>query len=186
MKGLIIFSNGMEDNEALSTLSLLRRAGMVLDSATKEDNLKVKTAYGISVEADKHVDHLVLEDYQYLIIPGGGYVAKIIDKADYMFELIKHFSNHKKDIYAICAAPRFLGRLGLLDNLDFTAFPGSEKDALNGRYLKDELVVSTTNIITARSAGAVVDFVYEIIKKNKGENTAKWLLENLMYEVQQI
>ena len=48
MKGLIIFSNGMEDNEALSTLSLLRRADMHIDSVTKEDNLFVETAFGIT------------------------------------------------------------------------------------------------------------------------------------------
>ena len=82
---------------------------------------------------------------------------------------------------AICAAPRFLGRLGLLDNLSFTAFPGTEEDAKLGHYMLSEKVVVTPKIITARSAGAVIDFVYQIIKKNQGEGVSKSLINNIMY-----
>lgn len=181
MKGLIIFSHGMEDNEALSTMSLLRRAGFSIDSVSKEHNLEVVTAYKTRVKSDKFIDNIDVNSYDYLIIPGGGYVGQIIDNTTYMFDLIKIFKQHDKDIYAICAAPRFLGRLGILDGLDFTAFPGSEKDALKGNYLKDEKVVVTPKIITARSAGAVIDFVYEIIKKNQDESAAKSLIKNIMY-----
>ena len=181
MKGLIIFSNGMEDNEALSTLALLRRAGMHVDSVTKEIDLFVKTGFGVTVKADYHLNEVKISNYQFLIIPGGGYVAKVIDQADYIYDLIKEFRKEDKDIYAICAAPRFLGRLGLLDNLDFTAFPGSEKDAKLGNYLASKKVVVTPKIITARSAGAVIDFVYQIIKKNQDEALSKSLINNIMY-----
>lgn len=186
MKGLIIFSNGMEDNEALSTLALLRRAGMHVDSVTKEIDLFVKTGFGVTVKADYHLNEVKISNYQFLIIPGGGYVAKVIDQADYIYDLIKEFRKEDKDIYAICAAPRFLGRLGLLDNLDFTAFPGSEKDAKLGNYLASKKVVVTPKIITARSAGAVIDFVYQIIKKNQDEALSKSLINNIMYWFLQI
>jgi len=186
MKGLIIFSNGMEDNEALSTLALLRRAGMHVDSVTKEIDLFVKTGFGVTVKADYHLNEVKISNYQFLIIPGGGYVAKVIDQADYIYDLIKEFRSENKDIYAICAAPRFLGRLGLLDNLDFTAFPGSEKDAKLGHYLASKKVVVTPKVITARSAGAVIDFVYQIIKKNQDEALSKSLINNIMYWFLQI
>lgn len=186
MKGLIIFSNGMEDNEALSTLALLRRAGMHVDSVTKEIDLFVKTGFGVTVKADYHLNEVKISNYQFLIIPGGGYVAKVIDQADYIYDLIKAFRKEDKDIYAICAAPRFLGRLGLLDNLDFTAFPGSEKDAKLGSYIASKKVVVTPKFITARSAGAVIDFVYQIIKKNQDEALSKSLINNIMYWFLQI
>src|SRR5690606_20431955 len=181
MRGLIIYSNHMEDNEALSTLALLRRAGMEIDSVTNNEILMVKTAFGISVQADYLLTQVDLNVYDFLIIPGGRYVAEIIDDADDMYQLITNFRNANKDIYAICAAPRFLGRLGILDGVAYTAFPGSEKDALKGEYLSDHKVVVTPKIITARSAGAVVDFVYEIVRKNKGEASAKSLIESIMY-----
>ena len=186
MKGLMIFSNGMEDSEALSTLALLRRANMDMTTTTKEANLEVKTAFGVLVKADKHLSKIDAKDYDFLIIPGGGYVGDVIDHADYIKDLIKGFRSQDKDLYAICAAPRFLGRLGLLDDLDYTAFPGSEKDAQNGNYLGHKKVVVTPKIITARSAGAVTEFVYEIVKKNKGENSAKALINNIMYWILQI
>jgi len=181
MRGLMIFSNHMEDNEALSTLALLRRAGIVVDTATNNETLLVKTAFGITVHADYLLTQIDLKSYVFLIIPGGRYVAEIIDDADYMYQLIHAFKNSDKDIYAICAAPRFLGRLGILDGVAYTAFPGSEQDAKKGDYLSEQKVVVTPKIITARSAGAVVDFVYEIIRKNKGEASAKSLIDSIMY-----
>ncbi|WP_025724401.1 DJ-1/PfpI family protein [Acholeplasma granularum] len=181
MKGLIIFSNGMEDNESLSTLSLLRRAGIIIDSATIEDNLLVKTAFGINVYADKNLHKINSDDYQFLIVPGGGYVSKVIDNDVFIKKTIKAFHDKEKDIYAICAAPRFLGQLNLLNGLDYTAFPGSEKDALNGNYKPQEKVVVTPKIITARSAGSVIEFVYEIVKKNINEQEAKSLIKSIMY-----
>lgn len=186
MLGLIIFSNHMEDNEALSTLALLRRAGMDIDTVTNNETLMVETAFGISVQADLLLTHIDVSLYDFLIIPGGRYVAETIDNADYMYQLITDFKNQDKDIYAICAAPRFLGRLGILDGVAYTAFPGSEQDVKNGHYLGEQKVVVTPKIITARSAGAVVDFVYEIVRKNKGEASAKSLIESIMYWMRQI
>lgn len=186
MRGLIIFSNHMEDNEALSTLALLRRAGMDIDAVTHNETLMVKTAFGITVKADYLLSQVDLKTYDFLVVPGGRYVAEIIDDADYMYQLITTFRKANKDIYAICAAPRFLGRLGILDGVAYTAFPGSEKDAIKGDYLGEQKVVVTPKIITARSAGAVVDFVYEIVRKNKGEASAKSLIESIMYWMRQI
>lgn len=181
MRGLMIFSNHMEDNEALSTLALLRRAGVDVDTVTNNETLLVKTAFGIHVQADYLLSKTDLNNYDFLIIPGGRYVAEIIDDADYIYQLIQGFKDLDRDIYAICAAPRFLGRLGILDGVAYTAFPGSEQDVKKGDYFGDQKVVVTPKIITARSAGAVVDFVYEIVRKNKGEASAKSLIDSIMY-----
>ena len=181
MKGLIIFSNNMEDSEALSTLALLRRANLKVDSATINENLHVKTAYGIWVHADYHLEDLDLSKYSFLIIPGGPYVDEIINEDILIKKTIKDFNDKNKFIAAICAAPRFLGQLGLLNNKEFTAFPGSEKDALKGVYLKNKKSHTDGNIITGRSAGSVVEFSYEIIKNVLNEVEAKKLLTNIIY-----
>lgn len=181
MKGLIVFSNNMEDSEALSTLALLRRAGLIVESATLNDDLHVKTAYGIWVHSDHNLLELDLNKYDFLIVPGGSYVSEVIDKDIEIKKTIKTFYDNKKVIAAICAAPRFLGRLGILDDRNFTAFPGSEKDALKGNYKKEQKAVVDGLIITGRSAGAVVEFSYEIVKKMKNENEALKLLTNIIY-----
>lgn len=181
MKGLIIFSDGMEDSEALSTVALLRRAGISIDSVTSNSNLLVKTGYDQRVIADNLIENIDIKDYQFLVIPGGGYVDKIIDKDIEIKQLITLFNDANKPLAAICAAPRFLGRLGLLDGVDYTAFPGSEEDAPKGRYQANKKALTSGNIITGRSAGAVVEFVYEIVCKIKGEKAAKSLLKNIIY-----
>lgn len=181
MKGLIIFSNGMEDNEALSTVALLRRAGIRVDSATMEKNRFVQTSFEQNVIADWSLDHVDFDDYDFLLIPGGKYVAQVIDKDVHIKNAIMKFYQAKKLIGAICAGPRFLGQLGLLDNLQYTAFPGSEKDAPKGLYMVNQKAVTTEQIITARSAGAVIDFVYALVSKLKDEQAAKRLLEQIIY-----
>lgn len=180
MKGLIIFSHGMEDNEALSTLALLRRAKIDIDSATFETDLRVKTAYGIWIEADKDLNGLDLSSYDFLIIPGGPYVGKVIAKDTQIKSVVQAFEKKQKLIGAICAGPRFLGQLGILNEKVFTAFPGSEIDAPKGRYLEEERAITDGQIITARSAGTVIDFVYHLVSKIKDETAAKQLLESIL------
>ena len=181
MKGLIIFSNGMEDNEALSTVALLRRAGIQIESATMEKYRMVRTAFGQNVTADWTLSHVDVNEFDFLIIPGGGYVARVIDTDVVIKDTIMKFFEAKKLIGAICAAPQFLGRLGLLDNLEYTAFPGSEKEAPKGHYMGNQKAISTNQIITARSAGAVIDFVYQLVSRIKDEKAAKKLLEQIIY-----
>ena len=181
MRGLFLYSSGMEDNEALSTMALLRRAKIEVDSASTEKEKTVITSYKQVITADFLLADIDLSKYDFQLIPGGPYVARIIDQDVIIKETIKKFYDAKKLIGAICAAPRFLGRLGILDNLEFTAFPGSEKDAPKGKYLGNQKSVTTDQIITARSAGAVIEFVYALITKIKDEAAAKQLLENIIY-----
>ncbi len=181
MKGLMIYSNGMEDSEALSTRALLKRAGIDVITATINKDLKVKTAFDQVVLADLDLKHINALEFDFLIIPGGGYITRVIDEDTWIKKTILDFYNQDKLIGAICAAPRFLGRLGLLDGMDYTAFPGSEKEALNGNYLINQKVVVTPRFITARSAGAIIEFVYSLVSKIKSEKDAKALLENIIY-----
>ncbi len=181
MKGLILFSNGMEDNEALGTIAYLRRSGVSIESVSLEEGIHVLTQYQQTVHADMNYTNVSLDDYDFLVIPGGGYVKRVIDQDIRINSIIKDFHQEGKLIAAICAGPRFLGRLGLLDGLDYTCFPGSEIDMPKGNYLRLSKVVSTHQIITARSAGAVVEFAAEIVKKIQGFVEAKSLIDNILY-----
>lgn len=181
MKGLFLYSSMMEDNEALSTMALLRRAKVDIDSASTEKSKTVITSYRQQITADYLLEEVNLQDYDFLLVPGGPYVAKVIDTDEVIQKTIQAFYEKKKLIGAICAAPRFLGRLGILDGKPFTAFPGSEKDAPKGNYLGNQKAVTTEGIITARSAGAVIEFVYALLTKLQSEADAKKLLENIIY-----
>jgi len=181
MKGLFIFSDKMEDIEGLGTNALLKRSGLNMVSATKNDTLEITTSFGQNVKVDLSINDVNVNDYDFIVIPGGPYVKATVDDDQKIKDLAKAFHKENKLVAAICAGPRFLGQAGLLDNKNFTAFTGSEKDALNGNYLKDKKAVTDGNIITARGAGAVYEFVYEIVKYLKGEDSALALLNQILY-----
>lgn len=180
MKGLLILSHQMEDVEALGTRALLKRAGLEITTATFEDTLEIQTAFGLLVKADYYALDLQMNNYEFLIIPGGGYVAQVVDQDVNIKRLCKEFSHEKKMIAAICAGPRFLGQAGLLEGIHFTAYTDIN-DAPNGIYHKELKAITDHHIITGRSAGAVYEFSYEIVKYLLGEDKANALLKNIQY-----
>ena len=181
MKGLLVLFNEIEDSEALSTVALLRRAKIQIDTVTQTSNQEIKTAYGTRVKADYHLDQLDYTKYDFLVIAGGPYVSKIIETEKKLPEIIQHFYKENKVIAAICAAPRFLGKLGILDGKNFTCFPGCEKDMPKGNYMPNRKAITDGKIITGRSAGAVIEFTYNIIEKLKNKEAAERLLNEIIY-----
>ncbi|MFH0767919.1 MAG: DJ-1/PfpI family protein, partial [Bacillota bacterium] len=135
MKGLLILSHHVEDGEALTTRALLIRAGLEVVTITFESTTDIITAFGLKVKADYFAKDVNFSEYDFLVIPGGGYVAKIIEKDVHIKELAKFFYKQNKMVAAICAGPRFLGQAGLLDGRSFTAYRGSEIDMPKGIYL---------------------------------------------------
>lgn len=181
MKGLFVFSHGMEDGEALTTRALLKRAGLEMTTITFENTLDIVTAFSLHVKVDAFAKDVNIDDYDFLVIPGGGYVSKVVDQDTDIKALAKHFDQAGKLVAAICAGPRFLGQAGLLNGKSFTAFTGSEKDMPKGIYLPSYKAIRDHNIITARGAGAVYEFVNEIVKYLLGEEKARALLNSILY-----
>lgn len=181
MKGLLVLFDHTEDSEALTTTALLRRAGLKVDTVTQNQNKVVTTAYKQKVIADYTFNEINYETYDFLIIPGGPYVSKILHTEKELLKIIQYFYKEDKLIAAICAAPAFLGVLGLLDGKNFTCFPSFERNMPKGKYKPLEKVVVDNNIITARSAGAVTEFSYHIIEKLYTTEKAVELLKEIIY-----
>lgn len=181
MKGLLILSDHCEDTEALSTRALLKRAQIEVDTVTINPNKQIVTGYGLHVLVDYHKDDIDVDDYDFLIVPGGKYVAQIIDQDTYIKSTVKAFEMNQKLICAICAGPRFLGTMGVLKNKHYTIYPGNQNEAFGGVYHPELKAVTDGLVITARGAGATLDFAYEIIQFIQGEVAAKKILQNIAY-----
>ncbi|MDO9629436.1 MAG: DJ-1/PfpI family protein [Acholeplasmataceae bacterium] len=181
MKGLLVLSHNVEDGEALTTRALLRRAGLDVVTVTFESTLEIKTAFGLLVKADRFAHEVHLDEYEFVVVPGGRYVADVVDKDIHIKELVKYFDHNQKLVAAICAGPRFLGQAGLLNGRSFTAYTGSEIDMPKGIYLPTLKAVRDKNIVTARGAGAVYEFTYEIVNYLLGEEKAVALLSSILY-----
>lgn len=180
MRGLMLINNNVEDVEALASKALLVRSGLEIDTFTLEEELIITTRYKTRVIVDYLIDDVNPNLYTFLILPGGSHVFNFLGKSEQLKELILYFNKQDKLISAICAAPLFLNEVNLLKNLEFSAFP-AVADKIDGLYQKDASVVKSGNIITARSAGTVYDFVFEIVKTLQGNEALEHLKKDIVY-----
>ncbi len=181
MKGLILFASHFEEVEAILTIDLLRRANIEIDTVSVTNTLELVTQQGLTVKADKLYEDVDLNDYEYLIIPGGKAVFETHLNSDITKTCVKHFNDKKQLIACICAAPMILGTMGLLKGKDYVCFPSCEDVSFNGNYLKDAKAVVTGNLITSKAAGTTFEFAYEIIKYLISEDKAKEILAKVYY-----
>ena len=115
MKGLIVLVNGFEDVEAIATIDILKRSSIKIDT-TSLDNKEVVTKSKIKLYTDYILCDVNVDDYDFLIIPGGGAVFNILDKEKRIDDLIDSFYKQNKLICAICAAPRLIAKRGYFKN----------------------------------------------------------------------
>lgn len=176
-KVLVFLAHGFEDIEAFTVIDLLRRAKIEVDLVSIKD-ITVKSGSGINILLNKVIEEVNVKDYDLVFLPGGGGV-KALDESVLLKDIVVEFNNQDKYIAAICAAPLILGKLGILDNIEFTCFPSFEQFAPKGKYKKTG-VVQSKNIITGRGIGYVNDFALHLIKilksKEVRDNIAKQTL----------
>lgn len=177
MKLLMVITDGFEDIEAIGTLAILRRAQIDLTVAAI-DNTASRGRYGVNITELENLSLLNYNDYDGLIIPGGPeYIAE--ENNPEFLKMVKNFASQDKLIASICAGPTILGHLGLLKNKKYTCFTSMNED-FGGTYV-DSYAVTDGNFITGRSAAAVIDFAFEIVKKVKGEEFANMVKESIYY-----
>ncbi len=180
MKGLMLIKENFELCEALITIDLLRRADIVIDTISLNDELRVMSQSNVEIKCDHLLKDIDLNDYSFLIIPGGKAVFNYHINSDVTMGIIKHFNNHKQLIACICAAPMVLGKMGLLDNKPFVCYPGCET-GINGKYQKNKKVVINENIITSKGMGTTFEFAQAIITYVKDQETAKKVINSVYY-----
>ena len=178
MKVAVLLAEGFETIEALTTVDILRRAGVECHTfATK--NQEVTTSHNITIKADKILSDEVY-DYDAVVLPGGMPGSVNLRDDERVIQLLKKFNNENKIIAAICAGPISLGKAGLSEGKNVTCYPGFEDQLGNCNYQK-ELVVVDGNIITGRGPAAAIPFAFEILKQiapEKVEEIKKAMLFN--------
>ena len=177
MKPCYLFlTKGFEEIEAVATIDILRRAGLDLKTVSVEETLEVEAAHGVVIKADMLLSEGDFSEAEILILPGGtlrlGEFPKLID-------LLRNQNACQGWIAAICAAPSILGRIGLLDGREATAYPGFEEN-LTGAMVSNKRVVVSDNIITGKGPGCTMEFALKIVETLCGEPTANTLADGLI------
>ena len=172
----IFLDNGFEEIEAITTIDLLRRAGIQLTTVSVVEHELVLGAHNIAVKADAIFENVDFSDAEMLILPGGA--THLIDKKELCELLIEH-NKQDKLIAAICAAPSVLGQLGILEGKKATCDPGFES-YLGESYI-GSLVVESKNVITAKGPGLSADFAFRIIEALLGSDVADQVYDTAQY-----
>lgn len=157
----LLLAEGFEETEAVAPLDVIRRAGLSIQSVGVT-GAAVTGAHGITIQTDVQIDDIFGGDMDGVILPGGMPGTLNLQKSLKVTAILNHCLQKEKLIAAICAAPMVLGGLGMLTGRQATCFPGFE-DQLDGAVLSDDSVVRDGNFITAKGAGAALEFGAAIV-----------------------
>ena len=159
----LFLATGFEEIEALTTLDILRRAGLEVNTVSITGTRLIIGAHGIPVMADSLFRKKDIDNSEALILPGGMPGAKNLMACDGLRRALVMHNNKGTLIAAICAAPMILGDQHLLDGKKATCYPGFQSYFPDDVYV-NEPVVRDGNIITGRGPGAAVDFAFAIVE----------------------
>jgi 4-methyl-5(b-hydroxyethyl)-thiazole monophosphate biosynthesis len=170
MKLAVLFADGFEEVEAVTSLDFLRRAGIQTASAGLGGR-EIIGGHDIRVTTDVTVQELE-GDLDGVVLPGGMPGAEHLRDSPDVRKLVRSLFEDGKLIAAICAAPGVvLGSYGILSGKRFTCYPGFEKHVKDGTFLEDP-VVRDGSIITSRGPGTAARFAVEVIRYMKGDQPA--------------
>lgn len=160
----VFLAEGFEETEALAPVDLLRRSGKTVITVGVGDNV-VTSSHGIPVVTDTIAQEIILDDnLEMIVLPGGMPGTLNLEKSQYVQNAIDFCVQNNKFIGAICAAPSILGHKGLLNGKKAVCYTGFETQ-LTGAIIEDGLTAEDGIFITARGAGAAIEFGLKLVEK---------------------
>ncbi|KAA6352367.1 putative cysteine protease YraA [termite gut metagenome] len=169
----VFFVDGFEEIEAITTVDVLKRAGLNVEMISVTDDRVVTGSHGIPILCDDLFEETDFDDAAMLLLPGG---TTALGECAGLCTLLTDFAKENKPIAAICAAPSILGKLGLLKGKKATCYPGFKK-YLKGAEYTGEQVVKDGNIITGKGPGATIEFALTIVETMISKAKAKELAQ---------
>lgn len=162
MKSVAIFvAPGFEEIEFAAPLDILRRLNVRAVTVGVDGN-EIAGAHGLIVKTDSSLDAFKLDDFDGIILPGGGGAWVLRDNPQ-ILDIIKAACSSGKLVAAICAAPMALSRAGVAKGKNITAYPMQEVyDELKDSTITEMPVTLDGNLLTAYGPGAAMAFGYAI------------------------
>lgn len=176
----ILLGTGFEEMEAIAPCDILRRGGVAVKLAGVTGR-KVRGGHGIEVMTDCIIEDIDLHDAEMLVIPGGLGGVESIEASSMAMQLVKEAYEREIEIAAICAGPRVLARLGILEGKKATCYPGMEGEMAGGKMTQKTSTVCDGKLTTGRGPGACIDFGLKLLEILKDPKTASNVKEGMFY-----
>ena len=175
----IFFAKGYEEIEALAVVDVCRRCGITIDMVSVTEEMQVEGAHGIMVGMDKTFSQVDFDEYDMLVLPGGGEGTRNLEAHQALMAQVDAFYENGKYIAAICAAPSIFGHKGILKGRKACCYPSFESH-LEGAEVTAGPVEVSDKVITSRGMGTAIDFGLAIsevfVGKDKAEEMAKAII----------
>lgn len=181
-RALVFMAEGFEEIEAITTIDVLRRGGVEVVTASISESLEVKGAHGICVKADTAASAAIQEQYDAVILPGGGLGTENLAASELVIDTLQRQKSNGGFICAICAAPTVLVKAGVLDEgQHITCYPTCVMEL--DRPAADAPVVEDGLVITGRGPGSSLLFGLVILKALEGAEVAKKVSRGMVSDV---
>ena len=165
---LVPLAEGCEELEAVGVIDILRRGGVEVVTAALEDG-PILASRGVRLLADASLDAVRDQDFDMIVLPGGGPGAERLQADARVIALLQRHAGAGRHVAAICAAPKVLAAAGLLEGKRATGYPGVlEALDLPATQLLRQAVVIDGKVITSQGPGTVIAFALCLMEVLQG------------------
>lgn len=173
MKTSFIFlADGFEEVEALTSVDVMRRAGMPVMTVSINPGPEVTGAHGVTVMADSLFEDNDYSDAEWLVLPGGVPGAPNLAAHEALCDVLADQDERGGKIAAICASPSVvLAPLGLLQGRRAVCYPGMEA-ALEGVTWDKAPVAVDGHVVTGNGPAAAAPFALTLVAQSLGRDKA--------------
>ncbi len=177
----VFLAGGFEEVEALTSVDVMRRAGIPVTTVSINPGLEVLGAHGVKVMADSLFDDNDYSDALWLVLPGGIPGAPNLMAHDGLREALMAQDERGGNIAAICASPAVvLGPLGILQGRQAVCYPGLE-NTVEGVNWCDRFVAVDDHVVTGRGPAAATAFALAIVEQTLGADKAAEVAGGFLY-----
>ena len=181
-KVLVPLANGFEELEAITIIDVLRRGGVAVVTASIHDAVDVRGSNGVTVKADALFADVADDDYDAIVLPGGGEGTENLKNSDALFRRLRRQNDEDRLICAICAAPTVLVEAGVIaPGIHVTCYPTCQMQL--DRPWSPVPVVAEDNVITGQAPGTALLFALVLLERLAGDKVAQKVARGMVTDV---
>ncbi len=177
-RALVLFADGFEEIEAVTVIDVLRRAGVLVTTASPSGGM-VGGSRGIRIESERRFSDVAARDFEALVLPGGMQNARTLATDPDAQRLIREARGLDRVVGAICAAPLALRSADAIRGARLTSHPAIENELAGENYLKDR-VVRDGRLVTSRGPGTSLEFALALVSELCGPEKAAAVAEPMV------
>lgn len=91
----IFLANGFEEIEGLTVVDICRRCGLTIDMVSITEEKQVMGSHKIPVTADMTLSQVDFEEYDCLVLPGGGQGTKNLEACEVLMQQVDAFTQQE-------------------------------------------------------------------------------------------